>query len=643
MPGLVVALWARDQPTSDRLLPTALSLRAAAAAAGTADTIVVAGAPDGVDVATLADTRTTAPDHVAFLNQLIAAGERHLAVALDAIVVPPGWADRALEWLDDDMRIASVSFLSNAPGPLCFPWRDLPANHHVEQMDEVTITRRLRHERRASRPTRISWGAGPLVVLGGAALEAVGPLATPPDGDAAAAIADWCARARHRGFADILDTTTFVTWPRDVAARREPFGDASPWLTARHPQLVAVDADDRTRPDSALAIGHGAARARVLGLRVLVDGRCLGPVEMGTQVQALQVIGALSAHDDVQSVAVMLATDIPPYAKDVLAFDKVDARRTDRLDAFGPVDVIHRPYQPDQFFDAVAWSATPARLVVTVQDLIAYEGASYHRDATDWAAYRDGLRAGVHHADAVVVFADDVRERLLDAALPVELERLFVVANGTDHLGGDEPATMPAELSARGFAAEEFVVCLGANYAHKHRDLAIRVVDELSRRGRDLTLVLAGAAVPSGSSRVAEAEALGAMPPAARRGVVTIPDVTKGERNWLLRHASAVLYPTANEGFGLVPFEAARFGTPTVAVTFGPIREILGDVPVAADSWSPAAFADAVERLLADPALARAQVDAVLDTGASYPWASTGSGLVAAYYDVMARPRRRAT
>ena len=123
--------------------------------------------------------------------------------------------------------------------------------------------------------------------------------------------------------------------------------------------------------------------------------------------------------------------------------------------------------------------------------------------------------------------------------------------------------------------------------------------------------------------------------------VFSLPDVTDEERNWLLRHASVVLYPTAAEGFGLVPFEAARFGTPTVAVPFGPLREVNNTAPVWSASWDPVDLADAAQALLEDPALARRQVDAVLANGARYTWSRTAEGLVKAYRDLIARPQRR--
>ena len=176
---------------------------------------------------------------------------------------------------------------------------------------------------------------------------------------------------------------------------------------------------------------------------------------------------------------------------------------------------------------------------------------------------------------------------------------------------------------------------LGANYAHKNRDLAIRVYRRLKEKHPSLGLVLAGVAVAEGSSRVLESIEL-----RDTTGVVTLPDVTSEERNWLLRHASICLYPTSNEGFGLVPFEAARFGTPTAFTRVGPLAEVLDGVPVVSESWDPDELAACCERLLADPGLAQEQVTATLKCGTRYTWDETAARLVRAYRELLAQPAR---
>ena len=291
-------------------------------------------------------------------------------------------------------------------------------------------------------------------------------------------------------------------------------------------------------------------------------------------MQILSLIDELAAHDDVASIAVGLPGPTPAYAQKVLSHPKIDARHCppDDFTAFGPVDVAHRPFQPTRDFDPMKWRRTAERAVITMQDLIAYEVAPYHWTDDHWYGERAAVRAALSHADGVVVISNDTHAQLRRARLPVDDGRVFLVENGTDHLHGSEEATMPAELVRRGLAAQDFVLVLGANYGHKNRELAIRTHTELRRRGRALALVVVGASVPFGSRRDLEARAR--LEQHREFGpsdhIVTVPDVTSEERNWLLRHSSVVLYPTSAEGFGLVPFEAASFGTPTVAVGFGP-------------------------------------------------------------------------
>jgi glycosyltransferase involved in cell wall biosynthesis len=249
--------------------------------------------------------------------------------------------------------------------------------------------------------------------------------------------------------------------------------------------------------------------------------------------------------------------------------------------------------------------------------------------------YRRGISQSVKRADGVVVISHDVASDLRRERLPLVAERTFVVENGTDHLSGAESEEFPAELMARGWAARDFLVVLGANYSHKNRDLAVRVFRRLREQNPSLGLVLAGVAVAEGSSRVLEAIEL-----RDTEGVVTLPDVTSEERNWLLRHAAICLYPTSNEGFGLVPFEAARFGTPTVFTRVGPRAEVLDGVPVVANSWDPDELAANCQRLLDDPQLASEQVTATLKCGSRYTWDETAAGLVRAYRELLAQPAR---
>ena len=101
------------------------------------------------------------------------------------------------------------------------------------------------------------------------------------------------------------------------------------------------------------------------------------------------------------------------------------------------------------------------------------------------------LRDAARRADGITTISEDVATMLYQERIPVEHDRVFPVLYGTEHIGGHEDASFPHELAAKGRLAEQFVVCLGTDYAHKNRDLAVAVHRELAERGRRVEDVLA--------------------------------------------------------------------------------------------------------------------------------------------------------
>lgn len=603
--------------------------------------VVGAPSPEILEAFAAFDVERANAGTLATLVNALWRRERSSVLAVwDAVVVPPEFLDPALAIVAADPRVCSVSFFSNASGYLSFPDRNGPRDRPPDGQDEVSVTRKLRTLSPPPAPAPIPVAMGHAVLLSGAALSAAGPLRELP-GSANDAVADFCLAARRRGFMDVLDPGTFYARPSDIAVEpMRAFVEAEyelPHAIARHPFIIGLIQRERGAASSPFGLAFATARAKAVGVRVLLDGSCLGPQEMGTQVTVLALVRALCARADVSEVGVALAAPVPPYAVETLSLPKVRSfRRAEEMEAWH-ADIGHRPMQPDSAFDLPAWRRRVDRVLVSILDLIAYQIGSYHPTGEEWLRYREAIWRSAGSVDGVAVISEDVGVQVGIEQLPIDPSRLVVAPYGSDHLTGGERHTVPAELLARGFLAGQFLLALGATYTHKNRDLAVRALGCLRARGHKLSLVLVGAAVPYGSSRTFEDAAAGWDDDAT---VFVLPDVTSEERNWLLHHASAVLYPTSAEGFGLVPFEAARFGTPTVFVPFGPLAETSGGLPGLPRDWDPEELAASVERLLADPAAAEAQVSATLAAGRSYTWARTADLLVSAYRRLIALPPR---
>ena len=631
--SLVAAVFVRD--LAHRHAPTVRSLLLAGV-----DHVVV-GSPDIAHSADLLfdDRVEVVPaTHVAAFVNVVSDRFGCTVVACDEPVVVPEHAfSPALGLIAGDPRVATVNVWCNFAGYISFPHLNVPSSHQQGDLDERSVTDRLRSRQPLGTPVALPLAGGPLVCIARAAMTACGPLVDTPFDDLSVSTAEFSLRSAGRGFLALLDPITYVTRPFDLA---EPTGaaisqpDVREWLHDRHPIFPTVFDAQCADPGSPVAIAHGAARAQAIGLQVLIDGSVMGPLETGTQVQLMNLVAALAKRADVHRIVVAMPGPVPPYAVAAFASPKIEPLNTPdgSIPDDARFDIVHRPFQPDRPLPWDLWRRVARRVVITVQDLIAYRVGQYHSSPQQWLAYRTNMAQSMAQADGIAVFLDDVADQIALERLPVDPSRIGSVPCGTDHLTGQEPACPPAPFLDPELAASRFLVVLGTNYAHKNRDLAVQAWKELQRRGIERTLVVVGAHVPFGSSRHAEAQALGVDDD----GVVALLDATSEERNWLLRHADVVIYPTSAEGFGLVPFEAARFGTPTVSVNFGPLAEVHADPPVTAASWSASDLADAILELLNDPDASAAAINSTLEAGTAFTWDIAAEKLVHVYQRALA-------
>ena len=92
----------------------------------------------------------------------------------DGISVPDNFLGRALALMADDLRVASVSFLSNDAGFLSFPLRNEPSIRPPDGHDARSVTRLLRDLSPHDPPTPIPSAVGSVVLLAPSAVGAVG-------------------------------------------------------------------------------------------------------------------------------------------------------------------------------------------------------------------------------------------------------------------------------------------------------------------------------------------------------------------------------------------------------------------------------------------------------------------------------------
>ncbi|MCU1526590.1 MAG: glycosyltransferase family 4 protein, partial [Frondihabitans sp.] len=113
--------------------------------------------------------------------------------------------------------------------------------------------------------------------------------------------------------------------------------------------------------------------------------------------------------------------------------------------------------------------------------------------------------------------------------------------------------------------------------------------------------------------------------------VIDLAAVSEAEKQWLLEHAAAVLYPSTYEGLGLIPFEAARAGTPCLFAHVSALRDTLPEEAATLVPWDPGRSAQRAIGVLRDSEQAARLVKLVRKASERFTWDAAAERLLAAY------------
>lgn len=576
------------------------------------------------------------PENVGFVRNVntafrVLAGADVVLVNSD-VRVAEGWLDRMVAAAESDSRIATVSTLTNHGSILSVPERNTPLPDFPPGCDFDNAAALVAQRAHRLYP-RIPVAIGHCVLIRRSALDLVGEFDeafSPGYGEEV----DFSLRAGSRGLLHVVADDVLV-FHRGRASFSED-GDKSPTQVAhdaiiceRYPfyeeWIVNVASEDRGPLERALAI----ARTCIVRMSVTIDARCLAGAMTGTQIHALELIKALVATDEID-LRVLVPRHITPEAAQILtSIGDLEQVGEDDIGGLPRTDVAHRPYQvghPDELLDLVKLGR---RVVVTHQDLIAFNAPEYFPDYPAFAAYRSVTRDALALADFVVFFSAHAREEALRAGL-TDGERTAVIHLGTDHALFGRDTAVPGD-PVDGVGPTPFLLCIGTDFRHKNREFAIRVLECLiAEHGWGGQLVFAGPHVAHGSSSAKE-QALLDGSPVLRDRVVDVGSVSEPSKAWLLEHASAVLYPTTIEGFGLVPFEAAQHDTPCLFAPMGSLAELFTPDDTWLAAWDAEATAATVMQLIADPDLRSTHVDGLRRAGERLQWRDAAAKLLDVY------------
>jgi len=295
----------------------------------------------------------------------------------------------------------------------------------------------------------------------------------------------------------------------------------------------------------------------------------------------------------------------------------------DRPDVlFVPAHVI-----PELLARGYRLSAIGYRLVTTIHDVVFKQfPETYSRRERWYADY--ATRLAVRHAHRIIVPTEAVK-RDLQRWYGADPEHITVVHHGVEsgiclprpkHRGNLESGDDDRSVASSTFHIPHSTFLLYVGRL-EHKKNVVRMVEAFTRiapQHPDVRLVLAGLPGHGYGAVVAAIER------SSVRDRIVVPGwVSRDEYRGLLSRATAFLFPTLGEGFGLPILEAMAAGVPVITSVGGAHGEVAGDAALLVDSLDSHAIADAINRVLDDQLLRDDLVRRGRQHAAAFTWNRT--------------------
>ena len=284
----------------------------------------------------------------------------------------------------------------------------------------------------------------------------------------------------------------------------------------------------------------------------------------------------------------------------------------------GDVDVVHSMHP-------LLMPARRAAQVVTIHDLH-FLDAPENTTAEIRRDYVSLTAAHASRADAVIAVSEYTAARVR-SELGVSRDAIAVCPSGA-----------PSWARAEPYAHNGPILFMGTIEPRKNVGTLVKAYRELLRVRPDApNLVLAGNVSPSAEAEIAS---IGDSPLNGR--VRHLGYVSGKDRERLYQEASMFVLPSLDEGFGLPVLEAMTVGIPVVASNRGALPEVAGDAALFVEPSDVAGFAAAMDKVLADPAVAQRLIADGHRRSLRYTWKSSAARLLEAYASALERRRSRA-
>ncbi|MDD5590024.1 MAG: glycosyltransferase family 1 protein [Candidatus Portnoybacteria bacterium] len=294
------------------------------------------------------------------------------------------------------------------------------------------------------------------------------------------------------------------------------------------------------------------------------------------------------------------------------------------------VDLMHFPH-----FNVPIFYFKP--FVITIHDLILRRFPT-HRASTlslfkYWIknfGYRLVIWSAIKKAKKIIAVSEYVKEDILKF-YRVDPEKIQVVYEGAPEMTGHSSRIASLTSASDGDSTrsnrniddkEKYLLYVGNAYPHKNLEKLIDAFEILKKRHPDLRLFLVGEDDYFYRRLKLEKRAEGVF------FYGFVPDEKLAE---LYQNASAYVFASLCEGFGLPPLEAMAHGLPVACSDATCLPEILGQAAIYFDANDPGGMAEKINQLLDDGLLREKLIQNGFERIKRYSWRKMSEEAITLY------------
>lgn len=359
--------------------------------------------------------------------------------------------------------------------------------------------------------------------------------------------------------------------------------------------------------------------ANSTNLTISINGRFLSQALTGVQRYAAEIVKAIDRalasgrfparlHDCEWQLLV------PPDVREVLHLEKIKVRKIGRLSghAWDQVDLARAAAGGRLISLANSGPVLHRDQIVVIHDAQVFRRPDFfgwryravHRAMDRWLA----------RSATIATVSNFSRQELADV-LNLSASHIPVLPNSAEHFANTVPDN--GVLGRLGLRSHSYFLFIGSMTKNKNLTVATRAIRSLDRP--DVPLVIVG-----GHNNSVFQDNLGKATP----NLILAGRLTDNEVAALYGHASAFVFPSLYEGFGVPPLEAMLFGCPVIASTADAVKETCGDAAAYFDANDADALRQCMQARLAAGAISESERNRQQDRLAQYSWQRSADALL---------------